>query len=1071
MTKKNYAFLLFYLFISLFAEGQIIQIGSGNAVNSVIESSPVNIYFRRTVCQFVYTKAELNAAGKLNGDTIKEIGFFVYARPLYDIPGYTIKIKHTNQNNVNNSLGTTGWTVVKGPFTFSPVTGEWNMITLDQPFVWNGNQNIGIEICWSQVQPTWDPSGQVYIFSSNRGYRYSRTDIAGTSCGSVPGTRANYKPQIRFKFKDYTTWTGLVSSDWFNPQNWNAGVPNKEWNAVIPGNTPNQPKISGQKAYVKTLKTLNGSTLTIAGADTLCVYGDLLINGNFIQNQSTIAFLGTDINQWQSANPQYYFNVDIHKNNGINITGGMCNIVNRLDIKASVLNTNGNITLLSTDSNTARLTRVGNSCKYVIHMFDSWGDGWNGGYLSLYIDGELDRTYYAKTSQTIDTFYVRDGSSFHLTYTPGTYENENSFVLYDPSNSPIYSAGPPIPSGNIYSGTSSCQFSNPIIGNFTIERRIQAGATHWRFLTIPVQGGTLNQWYDDFIMSGFPGSQWPNWPSSSNPWPSIYYYDETVAGNKDLGFYPPSSINDPVLPAQGLWVWCGDTITGTQPFTIDVTGPPYVGPVSFPVSFTNSGSILDDGWNMVANPYPCTIDWDSPNWTKQNIDNAIYIWNPQNQQFAAYVNGIGVNGGSRYVASSQAFWVKANASNPQLIANEFVKVTQNVPFIKASALTDYLKLKITHNNLTDEMAIRFDDSSTVNFDQTWDAYKLSSASNNVPFIAADWNNQLYSVNTLPPSGQYSIPLRVLVPTNGQAKLEIATWSGLNYIACIYLEDLLTQTWTDLKNNPQYNFTAYSNTQNNRFILHVYFKPKIETSGPSCSYSSDATITINSWSGPIDTVRLFDLNNQMIGQAMNVNSWTFSNLIAGSYILQYQTTGICSQFYDTIYILTPPAVNAGFVPSKDTLYWPENDVAFQNTSQNANYFYWDFGDGDTSTLFSPVHSFNQPGAYLVTLVAKNLNDCKDTTHHWVFVKSAQVGIDDVDLQDLVKLKNYNHTLVITGNQALKKPVNIEYYDISGKLLKISSYHEGQIINETFTPSVKGVYLIKIGFRQFRWVKTE
>jgi len=36
-----------------------------------------------------------------------------------------------------------------------------------------------------------------------------------------------------------------------------------------------------------------------------------------------------------------------------------------------------------------------------------------------------------------------------------------------------------------------------------------------------------------------------------------------------------------------------------------------------------------DGYNFIGNPYPCTVDWDNSNgWTKTNIDNAIYIWDP-----------------------------------------------------------------------------------------------------------------------------------------------------------------------------------------------------------------------------------------------------------------------------------------------------------------------------------------------------------------------------------------------------------------------------------------------------------
>jgi PKD repeat protein len=44
------------------------------------------------------------------------------------------------------------------------------------------------------------------------------------------------------------------------------------------------------------------------------------------------------------------------------------------------------------------------------------------------------------------------------------------------------------------------------------------------------------------------------------------------------------------------------------------------------------------------------------------------------------------------------------------------------------------------------------------------------------------------------------------------------------------------------------------------------------------------------------------------------------------------------------------------------------VAFTNSSQNATTYFWDFGDGSTSTLTSPSHTYQQGGNYSVLLKA-------------------------------------------------------------------------------------------------------
>jgi PKD repeat protein len=48
----------------------------------------------------------------------------------------------------------------------------------------------------------------------------------------------------------------------------------------------------------------------------------------------------------------------------------------------------------------------------------------------------------------------------------------------------------------------------------------------------------------------------------------------------------------------------------------------------------------------------------------------------------------------------------------------------------------------------------------------------------------------------------------------------------------------------------------------------------------------------------------------------------------------------------------------------------NTVTFINASANAKTYAWDFGDGKTSTEVNPVHVYDEPGEYAVTLKASN-----------------------------------------------------------------------------------------------------
>lgn len=52
------------------------------------------------------------------------------------------------------------------------------------------------------------------------------------------------------------------------------------------------------------------------------------------------------------------------------------------------------------------------------------------------------------------------------------------------------------------------------------------------------------------------------------------------------------------------------------------------------------------------------------------------------------------------------------------------------------------------------------------------------------------------------------------------------------------------------------------------------------------------------------------------------------------------------------------------------------VAFTNTSAHATSYWWDFGDGSTSTLPNPSHTYSTDGTYPVTLIA--YRDCRTDT---------------------------------------------------------------------------------------------
>ena len=54
-----------------------------------------------------------------------------------------------------------------------------------------------------------------------------------------------------------------------------------------------------------------------------------------------------------------------------------------------------------------------------------------------------------------------------------------------------------------------------------------------------------------------------------------------------------------------------------------------------------------------------------------------------------------------------------------------------------------------------------------------------------------------------------------------------------------------------------------------------------------------------------------------------------------------------------------------------------NIIFNNTSTGADTYYWDFGNGQTSTEINPSHTYTKDGTYLILLTAMNKLNCSDT----------------------------------------------------------------------------------------------
>lgn len=809
-----------------------------------------------------------------------------------------------------------GTTTLNGTLNITSLTGTktFNDIAVSSTGTWNASVAEAIT-----VNGSLSVSG---TFTSNTG-TYTLAGSGKTISGSLSITNTTVTGSYTNN-GTFTATTSLIGSGTFSQGaagTLNMGTSSANFsvllfNASASGNTVNYNLAGVQNIRVPSDGAYHHLRLSGTGNKTLLgatdINGDLTISSALVANNFNITLGGNWVNTGSAFTPGTNTTTLDGTSQSVSRTGG--ETFNHLVLSGSgtktlgsAVTTNGNLTINSTLDVSAS--------NYAIDVNGNWAN--NGTFTqrtgSVMFTGSVAQTiggtsvtnfYDITQSNAAGVSLAQDQNLIGaLTISQGTFAAAGyDFTLRSDASGTARIAT--IPSGANYSG------------NIIMERYAGTGPTDWRFLSSAVSGATIADWADDFPTSGFIGSTDP-----SNPYVSIYSYDETQLGNLDtFGFVPVGNVTDPIVSGRGYWVYLGPT-----PLTFEVTGPPNTFGQSPSVTYTNSGSIANDGWNLIVNPYPSAIDWDHASWTKTNVDNAIYIYNSSTGSYASYVAGLGVNGGSRYIASQQAFWVKTNASGPAISMVENVKASPDPSFLRSAyspntssypmafkdfpipqnenLLSNSIKLTANGNGFDDETLIYFTEGASADFDGSYDAWKMQNLNPVSPNLSSVINDTMdMSINSYPGlNTDFVIPIRLLVPSSGTYSIRRDSLLMLPLSACIVLEDLANGSLIDLRSNISYSFTISDTTSAPRFLLHIYAPISKKAVSAQCSNdSSGIAIAQGAGAGPW-TYIWKNSSGSVVQTTINSSTAdTLFNLPVGAYSVQV-SGGICGLVTDTIQV--------------------------------------------------------------------------------------------------------------------------------------------------------------------------
>ncbi len=441
-----------------------------------------------------------------------------------------------------------------------------------------------------------------------------------------------------------------------------------------------------------------------------------------------------------------------------------------------------------------------------------------------------------------------------------------------------------------------------VLGQITLQRYLPPAPQQWVYLSNPLQNQTIANWNDEIVTSGFPGSDFPSYNFNN-----FYSYDESQPGDRNTGWVGATNVTNVLDPMRGYIVYMNASAN-----TVIASGNFLKGNINVPLSYNDlepgTGYFNPDGWNLLSNVYPCAIDWvalkeTSATWSASN--GTYYVYDAAGANYRAYNANVLSGTANRFIASSQAFFVQANASGQSLNFTESIKSTSSASFQRNTEEASLVRFNLVRGTMDDEIVLTIKEGATLGFDELFDAIKWNSPVNTAPeiaFVAPDDSKlTIQAIAELIES--IEIPVYAEMPQTGNYTFTISQVQNLPAGVCITVEDVVSGTIIPLSQGESMTINNSAAYTGNRFIIRMTPAITAEPVTASCFDAADGSIqltsSVNSW-----TVTAEDI----FGNIHYAENGVISGLAAGDYSVMIENSdALCTASLIGITIPQPEVV--------------------------------------------------------------------------------------------------------------------------------------------------------------------
>ncbi|NVK04342.1 MAG: hypothetical protein HWD92_05940 [Flavobacteriia bacterium] len=491
------------------------------------------------------------------------------------------------------------------------------------------------------------------------------------------------------------------------------------------------------------------------------------------------------------------------------------------------------------------------------------GASWDSGVPTTASDAIIAGDYNTATNGAItvgDSLVIQDGVTL-------TIDDDTNSVINAYGTIETNSTGTVVLKGSSL-GFATLPSSATFSGTGTIRYEIDVNQVGWHHFSAPATVTLGDLTFDNGMTLSYSGASANvyTWDASTSGWVTTSSGANFGAAGYTMYFSSAQIMSVPITPSN----------MNNEPETdaLSYHNPGGSPPGNSAIGWTTA---VEDGWNLVRNPYPEYLDWDVLDNDGANLtdmDASVYIWNPTSGGgTGAYESYSSAVGGMFGIHPFQAFFVRATTGTGALVKPIDVRTESGVEFLgkQQGDGVSRFRLTATVGNYSRTQAFAFLEEGRLEKD-AYDTYAFQGGSG-VPYFYSTTSDSVRVDNQALPKYFSSIETYLTCySTNEGASSQISLDDQelAQFPLNVYLIDLHTLQAIDMRAQLTHSFFIDSLAPAQRFRL-ILSQHKVDLdefdSEELIAYSSSDNLIVELPSSDSYTYQLIDWNGRTIEEGV------------------------------------------------------------------------------------------------------------------------------------------------------------------------------------------------------------